>query len=245
MKTQYKTCDIAIVTTYPYGKCVQKHFVLGTGCGEAAMAVHGAKAMLHAGMGTQKVRNLEQLLDRVEQAVGRSDEVTLGQVLEEVGRTTFSPLLLLAGLITSAPVIGDIPGVPTLMAVFVTLTAGQLLLGRKYVWLPQWLLRRAVGRDRLCKGLGWMRKPARFVDHLLRPRLRMFTHGAGTHAVAIACLLVAAALPASEFIPFSANGLGAALLAFALALLAGDGLLALIGFGITGATFGLALLAVL
>ncbi|MGE0079670.1 MAG: exopolysaccharide biosynthesis protein [Thiohalomonadaceae bacterium] len=192
-----------------------------------------------------KVRNLEQLLDRVEQAVDADARVTLGEILEEVGRTSFSPLLLLAGLITSAPVIGDIPGVPTLMAVLVALTAGQLLLGRRYVWLPQWMLKRSVTRERLCKAVGWMRRPARFVDHLLRPRLTALTQGAGTYAVAIACLLVAAAMPASEFIPFSANGLGAALLAFSLALLAGDGLVALIAFAVTGATFALALLAVL
>lgn len=196
-------------------------------------------------MSTGKVRNLEQLLARMEQAVSKNERVTLGEVLEEVGRTSFSPLLLLAGLIISLPVIGDIPGVPTLMAVLVTLTAGQLLLGRNYVWLPQWLLKRSVTRVKLCKGIGWMRKPARFVDHLLRPRLTALTQGAGTYAVAITCLLVAAALPASEFIPFSANGLGAALLAFALALLAGDGLMALIAFVLTGVTLALGLVVVL
>lgn len=196
-------------------------------------------------MSTGKVRNLEQLLARMEQAVSKNERVMLGEVLEEVGRTSFSPLLLLAGLIISLPVIGDIPGVPTLMAVLVTLTAGQLLLGRNYVWLPQWLLKRSVTRVKLCKGIGWMRKPARFVDHLLRPRLTALTQGAGTYAVAITCLLVAAALPASEFIPFSANGLGAALLAFALALLAGDGLMALIAFVLTGVTLALGLVVVL
>jgi hypothetical protein len=196
-------------------------------------------------MESHEFTNLEQLLERVEAAVGSSGRVSLGAILEEVGRSSFSPLLLIAGLITVAPVIGDIPGVPTTMAIFVSLTAGQLLFGRDHFWLPQWLLKRSIPKDRLCRTLAWMGRPARFVDRFLRPRLRALTGRSGTYAIASACLLIASALPASELIPLTANGLGAALTAYGLALVAGDGLMALIAFAFTAITFGLALFALI
>jgi hypothetical protein len=40
----------------------------------------------------------------------------LEAILDIVGRRSFSPVLLIAGLITLAQLISDFPGVPTLMA---------------------------------------------------------------------------------------------------------------------------------
>lgn len=54
--------------------------------------------------------------------------------------------------------------------------------------------------------------------------------------MAIVCMLVALAMPAMEVVPFSANGAGAALMTFGLGIVARDGLLALLGMVITGAT---------
>jgi hypothetical protein len=178
----------------------------------------------------QEVTNLEQLLDRVGKATQGGGRVSLGAVLDVVGRRSFGPLLLLAGLVTLAPIIGDIPGVPTIMAVLVWLIAGQLLFRREHIWLPRWLLERSVAPDKLRQALKWLRRPARFIDRLLRPRLAIVTHPT---AVAIVCLVIAAAMPAMEVVPFSANIAGAALTAFGLALIAHDGLMALLAFVMT------------
>lgn len=159
-------------------------------------------------------------------------------MLDEVGRRSFGPMLLLAGLVAVAPVIGDIPGVPTIVGVFVVLIAGQLVFRRQQIWLPRWLLKRSVRQDKLCKALEWMRKPARFVDRLLRPRLESYTGPKATYAMAILCIVIGVAMPAMEVVPFSANFAGAALSAFGLSLIARDGLLALLGFIFTAATAG-------
>ncbi len=45
--------------------------------------------------------------------------------MQAVGSRSFGPLLLVAGLVTLSPA-GDVPGVPTIMAAFVFLVAGQL-----------------------------------------------------------------------------------------------------------------------
>ena len=94
--------------------------------------------------------NLEQLLDQLERAAGGEvqpeTQVSLALLVEAVGERAFGPLLVIAGLITVMPLIGDIPGVPTLMALLVALSAGQLLLQRKRLWLPDWMLRRSLSQ---------------------------------------------------------------------------------------------------
>jgi hypothetical protein len=187
----------------------------------------------------QEPTNLEQLLDRIGEATREGDRVSLGAMSEVVGRRSYGPLLLIAGLATLAPIIGDIPGVPTIIGVVVFLAAVQLLFGRERFWLPHWLLERSVARDNLRKALKWLRPPARFFDRLLRPRLTIFTQGAAIYVMAIVCIIIAAAMPAMELVPFSANAAGAALAMFGLSLIARDGLLALLAFVFTAITVGL------
>jgi hypothetical protein len=187
----------------------------------------------------QKLTNLEQLLDRIDDAARDRKRVSLGAVLELVGRRSFGPLLLVAGVVALAPVIGDIPGVPTIIGTLVFLITIQLLFGREYFWLPGWVLKRSVSSDKLRKALKWLRSPARFVDRLLRPRLTFFTKGAVIYVIAMLCIIIAVSMPAMELVPFLANLAGAAFTAFGLSLIAHDGLLALIAFGFTAISVGL------
>lgn len=94
-----------------------------------------------------------------------------------------------------------------------------------------------MAENKLHKALEWLRKPARFVDRALRPRLTLFTRP--IYIIAIVCAVIAAAMPAMELVPFSATGAGAPLTAFGLSLIAEDGLLALLAFIFTAVTFGL------
>jgi hypothetical protein len=187
----------------------------------------------------QEVKSLEELVDRIAEAESDEERVSLDAILEAVGHRSFGPLLLVAGIITLMPIVGDIPGMPTMMGLLVILTTGQLLFRRERFWLPQWMLKRSIAREKLCKALDWMRRPTRFLDRITRPRLTAFVQGAGTVVIAVVCIIIAAAMPAMELVPFSANGAGAALTAFGLALIARDGLLALIAFVFTATTFGL------
>ena len=187
----------------------------------------------------QQLTNLEQLLGRIDETAQGSDQVSLGAILEVVGRRSFGPLLLLAGIVTLAPIIGDIPGVPTIVGIIVFLIAIQLLFQRENLWLPHFLLKRSVARDKLRKTLDRLQRPARFIDRLLRSRLTILTEGAMRYVIAIICLGIAATMPMLELVPFSANLAGAALTAFGLSLIARDGLLALIAFVLTAITVGL------
>lgn len=179
--------------------------------------------------------SLLQLLANVRE---EGASVRLGTVLDLVGRRSFGPMLLLAGLITVAPLIGDIPGVPTLIGIFVFLIALQLMLGRDHFWLPGFLLEREIRRQTLHKAVVWMMPTARFIDRFLRPRLTFLVNGGASYGAALLAMLVALLMPMMEFIPFSANAAGLTLTVFGLALIARDGLLALIAFALTGLSLG-------
>jgi hypothetical protein len=179
------------------------------------------------------------MLNRISAAARKDDaKVKARTIFELVGTRSYGPLLLLAGLIMVAPVIGDIPGVPTALGIFVILISAQMLLHRRHFWLPGWLLERTVSRQKVDKMVHWCRRPARFIDRLLRPRLAVFTSIPAQYLVAVVGILIAAATPVMEFVPFSANIAGAALLAFGLALVAHDGLCGLLAFILSTATLG-------
>ncbi len=186
-------------------------------------------------------KSLTELVDRFDDAAEKNDKVTLDMMMDEVGRRSFGPLLLLAGVVMMAPVIGDIPGVPVILGLFVLLVSVQLLVGRAHFWFPQWLLKRSVDSAKLKKATRkWLRRPARFIDRFLRHRMSRFVGNAGIRAIAVVCTLLALATPAAEFVPFSANGVGAGIAIFGLALIAHDGLIALIGWIVVGVTGGFA-----
>ncbi|MFO7554984.1 MAG: exopolysaccharide biosynthesis protein [Desulfobacterales bacterium] len=187
----------------------------------------------------QEINNLEQLLDQIYRAAKNREEVSLGAVIQEIGSRSFGPLLLTAGLITLTPVIGDIPGVPTIMGILILLSSGQLLFRRKHFWMPSWLLERSVAQNKLTASLKRLRPAGRFVDRFLRPRLTALTRGTGIYFIAASCVGIAAAMPVMEVVPFSANIAGIALTAFGLSLITHDGLLALLAFLFTFITFGI------
>lgn len=195
-------------------------------------------------MSAKRIESVEELLDRIGKAADDAEKVSFGRVLEYVGRRSFGPILLFAGLITLSP-IGGIPAIPSLMAVLVFAVAVQLLMRRRHFWLPSWLLNRKLSRDKLKKTLEWSRKPARWLDRVLKPRMTYFTHNRGAYFMAAVCLLVAAGMPPMEFVPFSVTIAGLVLTLFGLALIAHDGLLALIGLVFAASAYGLLLFKLL
>ena len=182
-------------------------------------------------------RNLEELLDRIADAAQGRESVTVGNMVQEIGRQSFGPLFLFAGLIAFSPLSG-IPGIPTTIAVLVLLVSVQMLMGRHCFWLPRWLLARSLGRGKVEAALRWTRPAARFVDRLLRPRLVSLMENGGAYAVAAIATIVALGVPLLEILPFAATLAGAVFTLFGLSIVARDGALALAGFAFSALVFG-------
>jgi hypothetical protein len=182
-----------------------------------------------------EIGSLGHLLDCLEELADADEHVSVGRVADALGRRSFAPLLLVAGLVMLAPVIGDIPGVPVIMGLLTIVVAAQLIMAREHLWLPDWLERRSVRHEKVRKAVRGSRWTAEQLDRWTGPRLEWLIHGGGLKLVSLACLLVALTTPLLEFIPFSANVAGFALTCFAVALLARDGLLALLALLACGA----------
>ncbi|AHL76445.1 ABC transporter permease [Stutzerimonas stutzeri] len=171
--------------------------------------------------------NLSALLELLGQAGEPSEPVTIQSMLEATGQRSFGALLLVPGLLVFSPLSG-IPGLPSVFAVMVGLIAVQLLIGRKHFWLPRWLLRRGASRSKYDRAIALLKRPARWVDQLLRHRLTVLTEGLAVRVNALVCLLIAATMPPLELIPFGNSAAGAALSFLGLGMMARDGALVIV-----------------
>lgn len=187
-------------------------------------------------------RDLEELLDQLEWSADTDhQQISVEEILTAVGTRSFGPLLLLVGALIASPLSG-IPTFPSVVAVVVLLVSLQMLMGRAHFWLPAWLLHRTVARDKMATAVRWLRPPARFIDHFIRPRLLMFVKGpVAKSTTALLCLVISSVMPLLELIPFSSSLAGVVLTAFGLSLVARDGLLALVAYMTAGATLWLAI----
>ncbi len=185
----------------------------------------------------REITNLQDMLDRINQSADDEGRVSLGQIVESVGDRSFGPLLLMVGVIAASPISG-MPGVPTTMGIFILLIAGQLFFRREHFWLPKWVLRRSLAKEKVHTAVRWLRPSACFIDRWLRPRMSALIQGGSTYLISFVCAVIAVVMPMMELVPFSAHGAGLALTAFGLALISRDGLLALIAFAVTAVSFG-------
>ena len=85
---------------------------------------------------------LKELVERASRA-GSGDTVKVQQILEELGQRSTTALMLLPALLTVSPLSG-IPLFSTSAGLLIALVAGQLLLGRKSIWIPGFLRDREV-----------------------------------------------------------------------------------------------------
>jgi hypothetical protein len=182
--------------------------------------------------GPEDAGDLEELIEQIDLAAQGHDKVSMKLIMEAVGKRSFGPLILTAGLILVTPLSG-IPGLPSILAVFILLVAVQLLFHWDHFWVPKWILRRTIKVDRLRPALRILSRPARWVDKLLRPRMRFLTHNGGSHLAALVCIVIAVLTPPLELLPFSATMNGVILSALGLSLVTHDGLLALAAYLLT------------
>lgn len=167
-----------------------------------------------------------QLVEDLKTHADRGEQVSIGLIQRIAGQRAAGPVLLLPALVVVSP-LSAIPGLPTLVGLNTILVAGQLVLGRDQLWLPQWLTKREVPAkygDKLLKFLGRLGRAA---DRVVKPRASSVTGPIFRRLGAGICVAVACVMPVMELIPFTSTWAASVIAVYALAITARDGFLAL------------------
>lgn len=172
-------------------------------------------------MAQERTRALSDVLDHLESAT-TGDSVTVQEIVAKLGHRSFASLMLIFSLISTSPA-SAIPGLTATVAAIVFILVAQMILGRDCVWLPDFLSRRRLSTAKLCKGIGWLRKPVNFVERYLRVRLTFLFHRPWLYLPLILILVLTLFMPFMEVIPTSGSIASAVIAVFAAGLLTRDG----------------------
>lgn len=186
--------------------------------------------------------NLEGVLDEIAEKCVTDDTpntLTLGEILDSVGRRSYGPLLLVIGLFAISPAT-VVPGMTWFAATLTLLVAGQMALGRPTIWLPKKALEAELPRNAVASGIEKGRGFAKAVDKLLKPRLTFLSKPPFVNLVAVLCIFAALITFPLGLIPFAPLAPGLAVVFFGLGMVARDGLWLALG---TAAMAGAFLLA--
>lgn len=193
------------------------------------------------------VDNLSKLLDRICSiadcgAPAEDDDtpVTIGAILDTVGRRAYGPLLLVVGVFSISPAT-VVPGMTWASALIVLVIAGQMALGLKTPWLPHKVLEMTTSRGLLIKGVNAARPWAARIDRFLKPRWTFLTTPPFVNLVALACVAAALITFPLGLIPFAPLAPGIAITLIGLGVAARDGVM----ISLAGGALGLAIWLVL
>ncbi len=171
--------------------------------------------------------NITGVLDQLDKKA-EGDKVTLGAMMESIGSRGFGPLILAAALIELMPT-GGIPGIPTMVALFVITFASQMVAGRQQPWIPARLRDKGFSKTKFNKARDKIKPATRKIDKLLKPRLQVFVTPFAAKVVGVICILLALTMPPLEVIPWLSYIPASAIALLAVGLSAQDGLVVLLG----------------
>lgn len=157
-----------------------------------------------------------------------AERVHVGDILDVFGDAAFAPALMVPALIVVSPLSG-IFFLPTVMGLIIALIAVQRLAGRRTLWLPGFILRRSVAGARLARAIGWLERPADWLDRRTRPRFTLLLVWPARMVPELGCIVAGLMMPFLELVPLSSSILGGAVTLFAVSFLTRDGLFVILG----------------
>jgi hypothetical protein len=157
------------------------------------------------------------------------ESVTLGEVLARIGQRSFSATLMVIGLLMVSP-LSAIPFLPSLVAIVILLIAGQAIIGRHHLWLPDFLTRRRISADKLRRALDTLIRPAAWIDRHRSGRWVVLTQWPISSLAYFVIIAIALTWPPLSFVPFSTtlSAVGMSFLAAGQTLK--DGIFVLLGY---------------
>ncbi|TFL16843.1 exopolysaccharide biosynthesis protein [Jannaschia formosa] len=178
----------------------------------------------------ERTRALSDVLDRLEHSI-HDQSVTVEEVVEELGHRSFGSLMLIFSLISTSPA-SAIPGLTAVTAGITFLMVVQMILGRDSIWLPRFIARRKMSTAKLCKGVGWLRKPVEFIERFLKRRLTFLFHRPWLWLPLVLILCLTLFMPFMEIVPTSGSIASAVIALFAAGLLTRDGVLVVLSLAL-------------
>lgn len=182
--------------------------------------------------GGDEIKSVGAVLDRAAGAV-EEKAARVGDIVQALGRASFTPILLLPALLVVSPLSG-VPLVSSFCGICIALISGQMLLGRDHIWLPQWIMSREIDAARFHSAIEKMQRGAGYVDGVAARRMSPLVKPPISKLLQALCLVCGAVMPVMELVPFTSTILGTAVALMAIALLVEDGLLALAAIGVFG-----------
>lgn len=171
-----------------------------------------------------------EILARLE-VLSQRERVSLGDILESFGQASFVPALMLPALLVFSPLSG-IPLFSSICGLTIAVVSAQMLVRRRYVWLPRGLRKRAMAGGRLRAALTRIARIGQWIDRNTGTRLRLLTVQPMASLFTLICLCAGLAMPFLELVPFSSSVLGLSVVLISAAFLTRDGLFALAGLGV-------------
>ncbi|MDQ1901792.1 exopolysaccharide biosynthesis protein [Paracoccus sp. WLY502] len=175
----------------------------------------------------QDKETIQPLLDAAGNA---SDDrkTSVGQIVESLGENSLTPNLIFVALAVVSPLSG-VPLFSSICGITIALISAQMLVGRNHIWLPGFVMSRQIDSDKLDRALKALRRPARWLDRITRPRLTFLVRGPVRKLTQALCMICGLAMPLLEIVPFTSSILGTVVSLLAFGMLARDGLFTLLG----------------
>ncbi len=177
--------------------------------------------------------SLTEILDTIKEDVDAKSrtKVTLGNITRCINQQGFGVMLLAPAGLLLLPT-GAVPGVPIVCALFITMIALQLLLGRESVWLPKWMRKLSFSKKRFNRTIRHAKPLAEKIDGMVQPRFSLLTSDVAHRIVAAICIALCIPMAFIGFIPFLPMLLSLPIVFFALGMCVKDGFLTLCGFAV-------------
>lgn len=194
---------------------------------DATPTAAGLPVLAAAPTGSDMERTSERLRLLGDQQTG--DQVSMANLVGSLHRRAFGLSLLLFALPNCLP---TIPGFSTVTGLMLLVIAGQMVAGRETLLLPRALGRRTVSTRHLRGIIARVLPSLRRVERFCRPRRAVFTERMGRRLMGCVIIILSAILMLP--IPFIGNQPpGLAIVVLALGLTERDGLVVVIGYGLS------------
>lgn len=180
--------------------------------------------------------SLSGVLKRLKQH-SEGDQASVGEMMSAFGNRSYGALITAIGLVAAMPLIGAIPGVSVITGLLIIMVIAQYLAGRENPYAPSFITERSIEREKFEKAIDKSEPYAAWVDKFLKQRLTFVVGGPVQRVVlgGVVIFLAATMVPLA-LVPWGVQPPATAIVLLGLALIARDGVMAILGYGLSAVT---------